>query len=130
MANITASQTLIDGSRNVAILLTGLLDTGNVGLTTAIDTPNLAGAPKDLTIDEIYWSISGPMQVALYWDATVDDFCYIMSGADHQCFDDAFGGLKNPRSTGFTGRVLFQTFGWAATIQSYSILIHATKRGA
>ena len=129
MANITAVQTLVDGPRNVVVLCTGILDTSNVSVTTVIDVSALAGAPSDLLIDKIWWSVASPLQLLLWWDADTDDvFATLVDYGylDYTCF----GGLKNPRSTGWNGDVRLSTVGYGSGTVAYSAVIHATKRGA
>lgn len=128
MANITAVQTLVDGDRNVVVLCTGILDTSNVSATTVIDVSALAPACGDLTIDKLWWSVSLPLQLLFWWDATTDDVFATL--VDHGYFDyTCFGGLKNPRSTGWNGDVRLSTLGYSSGTVTYSAVIHASKRG-
>jgi len=128
MANITAFQTLVDGDRNIVVLCTGILDTSNVSATTAIDVSALAPACADFTIDYIAWSASSQLQVLLSWDATADDLAAALVGSAHHDYK-CFGGLKNPRSAGWTGDLMLSTLGWASGVQAYTVVIHASKRG-
>ena len=130
MANITATQILVDGPRNTVVLCTGILDTSNVASAMILDVSTLAGtpAPTDLTIDKLWWSVASPLQLLLWWDATTDDVFATL--VDHGHLDyTCFGGLKNPRSAGWTGDVMLSTLGYTAGTVSYSVVVHATKRG-
>lgn len=128
MANITATQTLIDGDKNVVVLCTGILDTSNVSSVAVIDVSALGPPTDDLLINKLMWSVSAPLQVLLSWDATTDNLFAALSG--FECHDySCFGGLKNPRSAGWNGDVMLSTLGYASGTVSYSVVIHATKRG-
>lgn len=129
MANIVANQILVDGPKNVVVLCTGILDTSNVSATTILDVSALAGAPTDLLIDKLWWSVTSPLQVLLEWDATADDLFAALTG--HDCHDySCFGGLKNPRSTGWNGDVRLRTLGYSTGTVTYSVVLEASKRGA
>ncbi len=126
MANKTAIQTILDGDRNVTVLATGVLDTSNLASTALIDVSALAPAATDLILDEVAFSVTSPLQVILSWDATTDDeaLCLVDSGQICLC---EFGGLPNPRSSGWNGDLLIKTLGYASGTVSYSVLVKAKK---
>lgn len=129
MANSLVTQTLVDGDKNVVVLCLGTLDTSNLASTLVIDVSALAPAATDLLIEKLSWSVSSGLQLLLWWDATTDDLAF----AAHDAADAEFcrfGGLKNPRSTGWTGDLNLTTLGYSAGTVTFSLLIEATKRGA
>jgi hypothetical protein len=129
MPNVTATQILLDGDKHVVVLCTGILDTSNVSATVVIDVSALGPPATDLLIDYIYWSASAQLQVLLSWEAATDDLAAALVGSAHHDYK-CFGGLKNPRSAGWNGDLVLSTQGWASGIQTYSVIIHASKRGA
>lgn len=128
MANVTAAQILVDGDKNVVVHCTGVLDTSDVASTTVIDVSALAPAAADLIIESLQWSVGGALQVLLWWDATTDDLLYALSESGVAEFS-CCSGLRNPRSTGWTGDINLSTIGYSAGTVAYSVTIVATKRG-
>ena len=126
MANVVTSQTLLDGPRNLVILLTGVLDTSNEARAIKVDVSTYDPAPLKVRVDKIQYSIAGALQVLLDWDATTDVTFAVLSGQGEieAC---NIGGLQNNAGAGVTGDVYLTTFGWSAGTLSYTILLEMTK---
>ena len=126
MANVVTSQTLLDGPRNLVILLTGVLDTSNEARAIKVDVSTYDPAPLKVRVDKIQYSIAGALQVLLDWDATTDVAFAVLSGQGEveAC---NIGGLQNNAGAGVTGDVYLTTLGWSAGTLSYTILLEMTK---
>ena len=126
MANAVTSQTLLDGPRNLVILLTGVLDTSNEARTIKVDVSSYDPAPTKVRVDKIHYSIAGALQVLLDWDATTDVTFAVLSGQGEleAC---KFGGLQNNAGAGVTGDIYLTTLGYSAGTVSYTLLLEMTK---
>ena len=126
MANAVTSQTLLDGPRNLVILLTGVLDTSNEARTIKVDVSSYDPAPTKVRVDKIQYSIAGALQVLLDWDATTDVTFAVLSGQGEleAC---KFGGLQNNAGAGVTGDIYLTTLGYSAGTVSYTLLLEMTK---
>lgn len=122
MANVTTVQTLIDGQRNLVMLLTGVLDTSNEAKTVKVDVSALGIPADEVVVDEIEYSISGSLKVLLNWDATTDVTFAALSGQGEICAKDC-GGIKNNAGAGKTGDIELSTQGWTAGVETYTILL-------
>ena len=126
MANTVTTQTLLDGPRNLVILLTGVLDTSNEARTIKVDVSSYDPAPTKVRVDKIQYSIAGALQVLLDWDATTDVTFAVLSGQGEleAC---KFGGLQNNAGAGVTGDIYLTTLGYSAGTVSYTVLLEMTK---
>ena len=126
MADSVASQTLLDGAKNVVMKFTNVSDGTGESAVTKVDVSALAGAPSEVRIDRIFFSTSG-MAVRILWDATADVDAFLIA-ADQTCELDfrEFGGLKNNAGAGKTGDIQFTTIGHSAG-DVYSIILHMSK---
>jgi hypothetical protein len=134
MANEFAIQILADGPRNSVVKLTGVLDTSNLAVTTAIDlsTLNQGGTgptPTAVRIDKVYYSISSQLQLQLLWDATTDKTALNLIGYGKMSFYKA-QGLQNNAGTGKTGNLNIITYGWASGTQLFTVYLELMKQGA
>jgi hypothetical protein len=125
MADAVASQTILDGSRNVVVKLTNLSDGTGEAAVLKVDVSALSGAPSRVTIDRVHYCVNG-MVARLLWDATTDVTALELAGDG--CLDfTSFGGLTNNAGTGVTGDILLTTVGHTAS-DSYTIVLEMTKR--
>lgn len=126
MANVVTSQTLLDGPRNLVILLTGVLDTSNEARAIKVDVSTYDPATLKVRVDKIQYSTTGALQVLLDWDATTDVTFAVLTGSGEleAC---KFGGLQNNAGAGVTGDIFLTTLGWSAGTLSYTILLEMTK---
>jgi hypothetical protein len=127
MANVTSTQIILDGPRNVVVKATGVLDTSDVTNLVIVNAAALLLAPPKLKIMKINYSVSDGMMVRLAWDATTDVPILSLSGQDHIKFDK-FGGLTNDSGAGRNGNILLSTTGWSG-VKSYSLTIELRKQG-
>lgn len=133
MANSFTTQILEEGQRNAIVKLTGVLDTSDLALTTAIDitTLNQAGigyTPTQVRIDHIDYSISDQIEIQLWWDATTDVIIMPLAGRGRLMFWN-FGGLTNNSGAGKTGNILIKTTGWTLGTQVFSVVLELVKQG-
>jgi len=128
MANSFLKQTLVDGSRNAVIKLTGVLDTSDLGQTTAVDLTTLSPVPSTVYIDHLDYSISDQLEVQLLWDATSPLVILPIAGRGRMSYGN-FGGLQNNAGAGKTGNILIKTTGWASGTQVFSIVLELVKQG-
>jgi hypothetical protein len=126
MANAVTTQTLIDGDRNVVILLTGVLDTSNESRTIKVDVSGLGPAPTKVRVDTIRHLISPGLIVVLDWDATAPVTFAALTGYD-EVEAKCFGGLQNNAGAGVTGDIYLTTLGWASGVLAYNIILEMTK---
>lgn len=126
MANTVTTQTLLDGPRNLVILLTGVLDTSDEARTIKVDVSSYDPVPTKVRVDKIQYSIAGALQVLLDWDATTDVTFAVLSGQGEieAC---KFGGLQNNAGAGVTGDIYLTTLGYSAGTVSYTVLLEMTK---
>jgi hypothetical protein len=126
MANTVTSQTILDGPRNLVVLLTGVLDTSNEARTIKVDVSTYDPAPLKVRVDTIHHLISPGLVVVLDWDATADVRFAALTGYDEleAC---KFGGIPNNAGAGVTGDIYLETFGYTAGIASYTIVLEMTK---
>jgi hypothetical protein len=126
MANTVTTQTLLDGDRNLVILLTGVLDTSNEARTVKVDVSTLVPAPTRIRVDTIRHLISPGLVVVLDWDATTPVRFAALTGMDEveAC---KFGGLQDNSGAGRTGDIYLTTLGWASGTLAYNIILEMTK---
>lgn len=120
MANTITKTVLNDGPRNhiVEMRITGDGSGQETG-TSLIDVSAIAGAPSEVVIEKIYWSLNG-FSVTLLWDATADTVAVeCADGEGGIDFTDIGGPLRNTAGAGKTGDLLFTTVGLVATGKGY-----------
>ena len=132
MANAFATQIIQDGPRNVIAKVTGILDTSDLALTTAINVSNLtegstALAPTKVRIDFLDYSISDQLEVQLLWDATTPVVIMPLAGRGKLIFQN-FGGIQNNAGAGITGNILIKTTGWTSGTQVFTVTLELVKQ--
>lgn len=126
MANTVTTQTLVDGDRNLVILLTGVLDTSNESRTIKVDVSSYAPAPTRVRVDTIRHLISPGLIVVLDWDATANVRFAALTGYD-EVEAKCFGGLQDNSGAGRTGDIYLTTLGWSSGVLAYNIILEMTK---
>lgn len=136
MANQINTQIIQDGERNVIFKVVGLLDTSNVSLTTLLDPATLSSVnatglnsqkATKLAIKKVTFDIEDGLAVNLYWDATTDVPIWRFTGRDKM--NATFtSNLPNDAGAGVTGKILYDTDGWASGTMSYTLLIECIKQ--
>tara|TARA_R110000868_G_scaffold333250_1_gene594075 strand:+ start:995 stop:1387 length:393 start_codon:yes stop_codon:yes gene_type:complete len=126
MANTVTTQTILDGDRNLVLLLTGVLDTSDEARVIKVDVSSFVPAPTRIRVDRIRHSISGQLSVILDWDASTPVRFAALTGQGEV---DArkFGGLQDNGGAGRTGDIYLTTVGWASGSQTYTIVLEMTK---
>lgn len=139
MSNSTAYQILESGPRNAIVKLTGYMDTSNIAYTNGNPTvPTLAqlayqgSTPTSVRIDHIDYAISDPIEVQLFWDATVPTLILPIAGRGRMSYWN-FGGLQNNAGSGVTGLIGLSTVNYSGTapytIMTYAIVLELVKNG-
>lgn len=133
MANSFTTQVLHEGARNVVIKLVGVLDTSDLGLSTAVDVSTLTcngtrPAPTQVRIDTLEYDMSDQISVQLLWDATADVVAAALAGRG-EYYGKRFSGLQNNAGAGKTGNILIKTTGWAAGVQTFTLVLEMVKQG-
>ena len=127
MADAVASQTLVDGPRNVVMKFTNVSDGTGESAVTKVDVSALSGAPTSVRIDKIVFSTFG-MGANVLWDADTDVLAWHIPAdqTEDTCFRK-HGGLINNAGAGKTGDIKFTTTG-AGSGDTYSIELHMVKK--
>lgn len=129
MANTFDKRTLVDGSQ-IAVVHALLKSDGSSGEITdgvLVDVSALSPACKYVSIEKIDWALSG-FDVLVEFDATADSGVLELEGdySDHKDFR-SFGGLTDPKASGFTGDVVISTAGFTAAGDNGHIIIQIRK---
>ncbi len=133
MPNVLDLKVLVDGPRNAVVRLAGVLDTSDMAKAPILALADCLSNDQRNTltgfrVDEVLCSASGNIQVALWWDATVPQLIGAFSaGADEICFKESGGLHPNSDAVGYTGTISAQTYGWAAPVQSFTMVLKLTK---
>jgi hypothetical protein len=131
MADVVASQTLLDGERLFIGKFTNISDgtgeTAVVKINPSTLSVNAYGrACNGVKINKI-WSTTHGMEVRILWDATTDVFAWMIPQNTNYFMDfSSFGGLQNNAGTGVNGNVLFTTAD-ASSGDMYTIVIEGIK---
>jgi len=124
-----AVKTLISGSRNLHINITGVFAVADETDTVVIDKSLLVNSegeePSKIRIDEITYSMVNYNYILLEWDTATDEVIEYLAGEG--IFDYVESGGKNPTAVDGTGDILLTSSGGAAG-GSYSILLKATLK--
>lgn len=126
MANTFTTQTLLDGPRNLVILLTGVLDTSNESRVVKVDVSSYDPAPTKVRVDTIRHLVSPGLIVVLDWDASTPVRFAALTGYD-EVEAKCFGGLQNNAGAGITGDIYLTTLGYASGVLAYNIILEMTK---
>ena len=131
MADAVTSQTILDGERLFIAKFTNLSDgtgeTAVVKIDVSTLNPNSFGlACNGVKINKIYATTHG-MQVRILWDATTDQFAWIIPQNSNYLMDfSSFGGIPNNAGAGKTGDVAFTTQDTSAG-DSYAVVLECLK---
>lgn len=127
MADAAATQVILDGPRHFVVRLSSVSDGTGEAAVEKIDPGDLSGDPVSLSLERISWTTVG-MGVQLHWDADTPDLMWSIPPDDTNTIDfSRFGGLPNPKSTGWTGKVTLTTIS-ASNSDAYNIVLHFKKK--
>ena len=131
MADAVTSQTILDGDRLFIAKFTNFSDgTGETGVVK-IDVANLTAnqfglACNGLILNRV-WSAAHGMEVQILWDATTDQFCWLIPQNTQYYMDFShFGGIQNNAGAGKTGNIAFTTRD-ATAGDMYTIVLECIK---
>ena len=131
MADLVASQKLLDGERLFIGKYTNISDGTGETAVVKIDVTTLAVnaygcACNGVKINKIWASTHG-MEVRILWDASTDLMTWAIPQNVTYLMDfSSFGGLQNNAGTGVNGNVLFTTSDMSAG-DMYSIVLECIK---
>lgn len=127
MADAVATQVLHDGPRNYVVRLSSVSDgTGESGVVK-IDPTQLYGAPVSLALDKLRYTTVG-MSVQMHWEADTPDLLWAMPADETNELDFCrFGGLQNPKTTGWTGKITLSTIGHSNN-DAYNVVLQFHKK--
>ena len=130
MADAVASQTILDGPKQVVMKFTNISDGTGESAVTKVDvsalSTNTDGATcTGVAIEQIWWQCIG-MKVSILWDAS-SDVLALQLGENQSGQHDysSFGGITNNASSP-TGDVNFTTVGHASA-DTYAIILYMRK---
>lgn len=131
MADVVASQTIIDGQKTAVLKLTNVSDGNGETNVVKVDVSGLSALPNGtactgVVIEKIWWQCIG-MKVQLLWDATTNLFCIELgeNQSGHHDYTD-FGGFPNNAGGGKTGDLLFTTVGHT-NADTYTVILYMRK---
>jgi hypothetical protein len=131
VADVVASQTIIDGQKTAVLKLTNVSDGGGEAAVVKVDVSALTALPNGtvctgVVIEKIWWQCIG-MKVQLLWDATTNLFCIELgeNQSGHHDYTD-FGGFPNNAGSGKTGDLLFTTVGHTRA-DTYTVILYMRK---
>lgn len=131
MANSFLKQVIEEGARNLIVKLTGVLDTSDLSVTTAIDHTlyNMSGigpTPTGFRIDHIDFAITDQLEIQLQWHATTNVVILPLAGRGKQSYHH-YGGLQNNSGVGKNGDIDIVTTGWTSGTQVFNIILDMIK---
>ncbi|NVN13409.1 hypothetical protein [Nguyenibacter vanlangensis] len=118
MADVTTTQVIANGPRNLIVRLTDVSDGTGLSAVKIVDAQSPAFAVRGqvpgvhLKLVRIVYDVHD-MAVRLQWDGTEPVDLVTLSGFGHLDFR-RFQGIPNPRAAGATGSILLSTIGAAA----------------
>jgi opacity protein-like surface antigen len=93
---------------NYSFIFSNASDLTGESAVVKVSTASLSGTPTEMKITKIKWAVRG-MNVHVLFDANTDDRVLTLTGNGEFDADKDGGPIKDPRSTGATGNVLFTT---------------------
>lgn len=124
MADDVATKVLYEDDRIYIASFTNTSDGTGESAVKKVDVSALSPAASTVAIEEVWFTTSG-MGVKVIYDATTDDVMLLLNGTGHMKFND-FGGIRDPKSSGFVGDVLFTTVGHTSG-DTYTVILKCRK---
>lgn len=142
MADAVTTNVILDNATHYIAHFTNISDGTGESAVKKVDKSAIAVASDgaeagSLDIEKVQFSCNG-MSVRILWDHTTDDLALVCDGTGVYDFTGngmhlgnlyRLEGLKDPRSTGDTGDILFTTSGHTAG-DTYSITLFCRKNPA
>lgn len=127
MSDAVATHVLHDGPRNYVVRLSSVSDGTGESAALKINPALLHEAPVDLVLDKISWTTAG-MGVQLHWDGDEPALLWSIPADDTNEIDFCrMGGLRNPRRTGWTGKITLTTVGHTNN-DAYNVVLQFHKK--
>ena len=137
MADAVAVRTIGETAKHIVVHCTNISDGTGESDVVKVDKSTLVASdgaePAALDIDKIVWCCDG-MAVRVEWDHSTDDLAIALSGSGSLDFTsgdlDTVPGncrLKDPRSSGGTGDILFTTTGHTSG-DTYNVTLWLRKQ--
>ena len=128
MVDTVASQTLIDGSRNVVMKFTNISDGTGESAVKKVDVSALSGSPTEVRIDRVQYMTHG-IGVQILWDATANVQAMRLPQDEAETIDfTQYGGIVNNSGAGKTGDILFTTAEAPMAGDGYTVILHMVKK--
>lgn len=114
MANARSQKKIVhDGWRNAVVELAYSLDTpgsfADAGVITLADFTNNMGAPSGafngLRLAGVRYSITVPVGVQVFWNATADQPMIFLAGSEHTIFKTTQGLIPDRAAAGYDGAI-------------------------
>lgn len=129
MADAVATQVLYESGVRYVAKFTNVSDGTGESAVAKITVASLTPAAIEVDIMRIIYATDG-MAVRILFDASTDDVAWVVPSSQHGVYDFTEvmpGFVRNPKSSGYTGNILFTTFGHTLG-DSYSIILDCKKR--
>lgn len=131
MADAVTTQVILDGERLYIAKFTNISDGTGENKVLKIDVSTLNPNPFGLACNGVkinkIWATTHGMEVQIYWDASTDQYCWLVPQNTNYLMDfSTFGGISNNAGTGKNGDVLFSTQD-ASAGDSYTIVLECIK---
>ena len=134
MVDTVSSYKIVDGPKNLVMVLNNVSDATGEALVKKVDVTTLFGYDArtplglltNLRIRKIKFSTLGPMAIRIFWEGTPNVLAWSIPAAymDELDFRD-IGGLQNT-ATAKTGNILLSTIGATAT-SGYNLILDIAK---
>lgn len=129
MANTVATQTLVDGPRNLVVKVTGILDTSDLTGQVVVDPTGGQFPVSRVRLDKLQFAIEDGLTCNLYWDATTPVLIDTLNGRGEVEADPRWGGQINNAGPGRTGKITLDTEGWqAGSVLSFNFIFECVKQ--
>jgi len=109
-----------DGSKNVTVLVKGILDE-ELHLTPILLAEKLSGQPKKIKLTEALWLVQEKMGIALWWKK--DDLIAPMESRNSIRLDR---GWDSPKDWG--GIILLSSFNWSPNRKFFTLEVGFDKQ--
>ena len=137
MANVVATQLLLDGPRNAQIKITGSINTANITSQVIVTPSSLSSMipgwsgnepPVTVAVKNIDYSIADGLTLQLNWDGAtpaVIDELYGRGNVDYTKW-----GFQQNNATTPTGSISLTSFGWTTgQVLNFTLTLWLIKQG-
>lgn len=126
-------QIMLDGPRNAVVKLTGVLDTSDVVVVSAIALQDFTNNDTRQTlvgfrVDEVEFSISDGIQLLLAWDGLSPQQIFALSGRG--CIEgERYGGFTPDQTRdGYNGNINLTSTGFVpGSIKNFTVVVELVK---